>query len=45
MDIEKKFDIELDPQELEGVIERLDIYHKLKKKFGGSVETILHQGG
>jgi DNA repair protein RecN (Recombination protein N) len=41
MDIEKKFDIELDPQELEGVIERLDIYHKLKKKFGGSVETIL----
>lgn len=41
MDIEKKFDIELDPQELEGVIERLDIYHKLKKKFGGSVESIL----
>ena len=41
MDIERKFDIELDPQELEGVIERLDVYHKLKKKFGGSVETIL----
>ena len=40
-DIERKFDVELDPQELEGVIERLDVYHKLKKKFGGSVETIL----
>lgn len=39
--IEKKFDIELDPLELEGVIERLDSYQKLKKKFGGSVESIL----
>lgn len=41
IEIEKKFDVELDPQELEGVIERLDMYQKLKKKFGGSVETIL----
>lgn len=40
-EIEKKFEIELDPLELEGVIERLDTYQKLKKKFGGSVETIL----
>lgn len=40
--IEKGFDLELDPQDLEGVVERLDAYHKLKKKFGGSVETILH---
>ena len=40
-DIEKKFDIELDPEELEGVIERLDFYQKLKKKFGGTVENIL----
>lgn len=40
-DIEQKLDMELDPQELDGVIERLDLYQKLKKKFGGSVETIL----
>lgn len=40
-DLEKKFDIEIDPDELEGTIERLDFYQKLKKKFGGSVETIL----
>lgn len=41
IELEKKFDIEIDPEELEGVIERLDVYQKLKKKFGGSVETIL----
>lgn len=39
--IDKQFDVEIDPQELEGVIERLDAYQKLKKKFGGSVESIL----
>lgn len=39
--IEKKLNTEIDPQELEGVIERLDLYQKLKKKFGGSVESIL----
>jgi len=39
--IEKEIDIELDPEELEGVIERLDFYHKLKKKFGGTCEKIL----
>jgi DNA repair protein RecN (Recombination protein N) len=33
--------LDLDPTELEGVLERLDIYQKLKKKFGGSVESIL----
>ncbi len=32
---------DLDPEELEGVIDRLDVYQKLKKKFGGSVETVL----
>ena len=39
--IEKKFDVDLDPDELEGVIEKLDVYQKLKKKFGGSVESVL----
>lgn len=39
--IEKHFDIELDPEELEGVVERLDFYQKLKKKFGGSCESVL----
>lgn len=40
-DLEKRFSTELDPQELDGVIERLDFYQKLKKKFGGSVESLL----
>jgi DNA repair protein RecN (Recombination protein N) len=39
--LEKSLNHELDPEELEGVIDRLDIYQKLKKKFGGSVESIL----
>lgn len=38
--INKKFDYEIEPEELEGVLERLDLYQKLKKKFGGSVETM-----
>jgi DNA repair protein RecN (Recombination protein N) len=37
----KKLNTELDPHELEGVIERLDQYSKLKKKFGGTVLSIL----
>ncbi len=40
-EIERKLSIEIDPAELEGVLERLDMYQKLKKKFGGSVESIL----
>jgi len=39
--LNQKLDFDLDPQELEGTIERLDIYQKLKKKFGGTVETML----
>lgn len=39
--IENKLNMEVDPQELEGVLDRLDIYQKLKRKFGGTVETIL----
>ncbi len=40
--IDKQFDNEMDPQVLEGVVDRLDIYQKTKKKFGGTVESILH---
>lgn len=39
--IEKNLDIEIDPEELEGVLERLDSYQKLKKKFGGSCDSVL----
>jgi DNA repair protein RecN (Recombination protein N) len=39
--LSRKFNIEIDPSELEGVLNRLDIYHKLKKKFGGSVESVI----
>lgn len=40
-DIEKKMNFEFDPEEMEQAIERLDMYQRLKKKFGGTVETIL----
>lgn len=40
-EIERKLNMEADPAEMEGVLERLDSYQKLKKKFGGNVETIL----
>lgn len=40
-EIEGYLNTEIDPSELEGVLERLDLYQKLKKKFGGSVESIL----
>ena len=38
---EKKLSFEFDAEELDGVLERLDSYQKLKKKFGGTVEAIL----
>lgn len=40
-EIEKKLNFEADPGEIDGVLDRLDVYQKLKKKFGGSVEAIL----
>jgi DNA repair protein RecN (Recombination protein N) len=40
-EIDGHLNMEIDPSELEGVLERLDLYQKLKKKFGGTVETIL----
>lgn len=40
-DIESKLSFEDDEYDLEGVLERLDTYQKLKKKFGGTVESIL----
>lgn len=39
--VELRFNTELDPNELNQVLERLDLYQKLKKKFGGTIETIL----
>lgn len=42
--IYQKLGQDFDPEELEGVLDRLDFYQRLKKKFGGAVETILqHQ--
>jgi DNA repair protein RecN (Recombination protein N) len=40
-EIDKKLNMEVDPSDLENVLERLDSYQKLKKKFGGTVESIL----
>jgi DNA repair protein RecN (Recombination protein N) len=40
-EIEKKFDLNLDPGELDGVLDRIDLYQKMKKKFGGTIETLL----
>ncbi len=40
-EIDRKLNIEVDPGEIEGILDRLDSYQKLKKKFGGAVETIL----
>ena len=39
--IENKLDLEVDEANLEFVLDRLDSYQKLKKKFGGTVESIL----
>lgn len=39
--IDHKLSFDLDSESLENVIERLDQYQKLKKKFGGSVESLL----
>lgn len=39
--LEENLQEDLDPLTLEAVMERLDLYQKVKKKFGGSVEGIL----
>lgn len=39
--IEKKLNLEIEPDELEKILERIDNYQRIKKKFGGSVESIL----
>lgn len=41
LNIEKKLNLEIEPDELEKIIERIDNYQRIKKKFGGSVESIL----
>ncbi len=40
-ELEHKLSTDIDPSEMEHVLERLDFYQRLKKKFGGSVEAIL----
>jgi DNA repair protein RecN (Recombination protein N) len=40
-EIEKNMNQELDPLDLETILERLDTYQRLKKKFGGTVESML----
>ena len=39
--IDKKLILETDPNELEKILERIDDYQRIKKKFGGSVVSIL----
>ncbi len=39
--IEKKLNLEIEPDELEKILERIDNYQRIKKKFGGSIESIL----
>lgn len=39
--LEKHINTDHDPSELEKTLERLDLYQKLKRKFGGSVEQIM----
>jgi DNA repair protein RecN (Recombination protein N) len=38
--VDSKLDIEIDPTNLEDVLDRLDMYQRLKKKFGGSTDLI-----
>ncbi len=40
-ELDQKLNVELDPTELDRVLDRLDMYQRLKKKFGGDTETIL----
>lgn len=41
-ELDKKLNIEIDPSELDQVLDRLDMYQRLKKKFGGDTEKILN---
>ncbi len=38
--IDSKLDIEINPTNLDDVLDRLDMYQRLKKKFGGSTDLI-----
>ncbi|MCK5882244.1 MAG: AAA family ATPase [Bacteriovoracaceae bacterium] len=40
-DLSKELDNEFEEQDLENIIDRLDTYQKLKRKFGGSTEQLL----
>lgn len=39
--IDSKLNIEIDPSEMQDVLDRLDKYQRLKKKFGGSTDTVV----
>ncbi|HXH31722.1 MAG TPA: AAA family ATPase [Bacteriovoracaceae bacterium] len=40
--VDRKLSLEAEPEELERVLDRLDSYQKLKKKFGGTAESVIH---
>lgn len=40
-EIDKKLNTEVDPNDLEMILDRLDFYQKVKKKFGGTIETVI----
>jgi len=39
--LDKKLNLEIEADELEKILERIDNYQRIKKKFGGTVESIL----
>jgi DNA repair protein RecN (Recombination protein N) len=41
LDIEKKINLDMDPSELDLILDRLDTYQRLKKKFGGTIESVI----
>ena len=40
-EVDEKTKEELEPEEIDLVLEKLDLYQRLKKKFGGSIQSIL----
>lgn len=41
-EVNRTLDSEVDPEELTSVMEKIDDYQKLKRKFGGSIEHVLN---
>lgn len=40
-ELAKQLNFDIDQDELEGILEKLDLYQKVKKKFGGTVELVI----